>query len=134
MSKETAQTTGTPGFRVPSNVAEGAESLATMDGPPSVDSDGFQTYHPLSLPVLALLAPASTFGTLARLGLQALVTYDGRCIFPLAFVQAVGCLIMGFGLGLREPFGRLWVTCMPFGNMTNICLQLRTIVHCADNR
>jgi len=65
--------------------------------------------EPISLHVLALLIPVSTFGVLARLGLLALGTYDGSSIFPLIYVQAVGCLIMGFTIELREPFGRLYV-------------------------
>jgi CrcB protein len=86
-----------------------ALSLASVDRPPSV-KDGMppsQVYHPLSLPVLALLMPASILGVLARLGLEALATYDGQSIFPLAYVQAVGCLIMGFGVATKEPIGRL---------------------------
>ncbi|EGO01949.1 hypothetical protein SERLA73DRAFT_120601 [Serpula lacrymans var. lacrymans S7.3] len=52
--------------------------------------------------------PASIFGVLARLGLQALVTYDGQSVFPLAYIQATGCFIMGVGLALKEPFGRFY--------------------------
>lgn len=86
-----------------------AASLASVDHPPSVH-EGLppsKIYQPLSLPVLALLIPASIFGVLARLGLEALVTYDGQSIFVLAYPQAVGCLIMGFCLSLKEPIGRL---------------------------
>jgi len=80
----------------------------TIDYPPSIEgTTPSNVYHPLSVPVLALLMPASILGVLARLGLQALTTYDGRSIFPLAYVQATGCLVMGFGLALKEPFGRL---------------------------
>jgi fluoride exporter len=61
------------------------------------------TFHPLSPEVLILLMPAAVFGTLARLGLFALTTYPGESIFPLAYVQGVGCLIMGFCLELKEP-------------------------------
>ncbi|KAF8238738.1 hypothetical protein L208DRAFT_1387025 [Tricholoma matsutake] len=64
--------------------------------------------NPLSLHVLALLIPSSTFGVLARLGLLALGTYNGNSIFPLIYAQAVGCLIMGFALELKEPFGRFY--------------------------
>jgi fluoride exporter len=49
--------------------------------------------------------PASVFGVLARLGLQALGSYDGRSIFPLAYPQAVGCLIMGIVLPLKDTIG-----------------------------
>ncbi|KAF7977431.1 hypothetical protein HWV62_3584 [Athelia sp. TMB] len=86
-----------------------AESLASIDRPPSESKlPAAKIYHPFSLPVLALLMPASVFGVLARLGLQALVTYDGQSIFPLAYVQATGCFIMGIGLGIKEPFGRYY--------------------------
>ncbi|KAI0677571.1 CrcB-like protein-domain-containing protein [Trametes maxima] len=92
-----------------SSVAD-AVSLASIDRPPSAEEKlpPSKIYHPLSFPVLALLMPASIFGVLARLGLQAITTYDGRSIFPLAWVQAAGCLIMGFALEMKEPFGRFY--------------------------
>lgn len=80
----------------------------SIDEPPNAD-EGIppsKIYHPLSFPVLALLMPASVLGVLARLGLVALMTYDGHSVFPLAYVQALGCLIMGMGLRLKEPLGR----------------------------
>jgi hypothetical protein len=46
--------------------------------------------------------PASIFGTLARLGLEGLATYNGKAIFPLAYPQAMGCLIMGIALPLKD--------------------------------
>ncbi|KAF8450606.1 CrcB-like protein-domain-containing protein [Boletus edulis BED1] len=52
--------------------------------------------------------PASILGVLARLGLQALVTYDGESIFSLAYVQATGCFIMGIALGMKAPFGNFY--------------------------
>ncbi|KII95132.1 hypothetical protein PLICRDRAFT_99062 [Plicaturopsis crispa FD-325 SS-3] len=52
--------------------------------------------------------PASIFGVLARLGLLALTSYDGEAIFPLVYVQALGCFIMGAGLGLKEPIGNFY--------------------------
>jgi hypothetical protein len=89
-----------------------AQSLASIDRPPGKDENlpASKIYHPLSLPVLALLMPASIFGVLARLGLEALATYDGQSAFPLAYVQATGCFIMGLGLGLKEPLGNLYVS------------------------
>lgn len=66
-----------------------------------------KTYHPLSLEVLLLLMPAAVFGTLARLGIDALVSYPGESIFPLAYVQGVGCLIMGFCLQLKGSISDL---------------------------
>lgn len=66
-------------------------------------------YEPLSFPVIALLMAPAVFGVLARLGLVALATYDGESVFPLAYVQALGCLIMGFCLRLKEPLGQLYV-------------------------
>ena len=67
----------------------------------------FKIYEPLSFPVIALLMAPAVFGVLARLGLVALATYNGQSVFPLAYVQALGCLIMGFCLRLKEPLGQL---------------------------
>ena len=69
----------------------------------------FKIYDPLSFPVIALLMAPAVFGVLARLGLVALATYNGESVFPLAYVQALGCLIMGFCLRLKEPLGQLYV-------------------------
>ncbi|KAI0091990.1 CrcB-like protein-domain-containing protein [Irpex rosettiformis] len=88
---------------------EDARSLSSIDRPPSEDEiPPAKVYHPYSPHVLALLIPASIFGTLARVGLLALTTYDGRAIFPLAWVQATGCFFMGIGLGLKEPIGQFY--------------------------
>ena len=87
------------------NVAD-ARSLTSIELPTTnVVSPGRaeKTYHPFSLAVIAPLMPASVFGLLARLGLDALSTYDGRSIFPLAYPQALGCLIMGVFLSLKDP-------------------------------
>lgn len=86
-----------------------ASSLASIDRPPSEAEKlpPAKVYHPYHPAVIALLMPASVFGCLARLGLQALVNFDGDAVFPLAWVQVGGCLVMGFCLGIREPLGRL---------------------------
>lgn len=86
-----------------------AASLATLDRPPSdeVKLPAAKIYHPYSFHVLALLMPASMFGVLARLGIQALTNYDEKSFFTLAWVQGMGCLVMGFGVGIREPLGQL---------------------------
>jgi len=87
-----------------------AASLASIDRPPSLAEKlpPSKIYHPFSPHVLALLMAASVFGCLARLGLEALVTYDGRSIFPLAWIQVGGCFVMGLGLGFKDPFGRFY--------------------------
>lgn len=81
------------------------ESLSTIDYPP--EEEHVKAHHPFSVHVLALLMPASILGALARLGLEALAAYDGQSVFPLAYVQATGCFIMGLGVGMKAPFGRL---------------------------
>jgi hypothetical protein len=88
------------------SLLEYAESISTIDRPPQPPVRSAEVYHPYSLPVLAILAPASILGTLARLGILALVNYDGQSIFPLAYVQAVGCVVMGFGLASKASLGR----------------------------
>ena len=92
-----------------------AESLASINAPPSegeVERGSLRglgpptkVYAPFSVPVLTSLMPASVFGVLARLGLLALTGYDEHAIFPLAWVQAAGCFIMGFALGLKDQIG-----------------------------
>ncbi|KAI0073454.1 CRCB-domain-containing protein [Panus rudis PR-1116 ss-1] len=84
-----------------------AGSLASIDQPPE-KLPASKTYRPLSPHVLALLMPASVFGVLARIGIQALVGYDGHSIFPLAWAQFMGCLVMGFGLGIRDSLGQFY--------------------------
>jgi fluoride exporter len=88
-----------------------ARSLASTERPPSSVEKlpPAKIYPPLSFPVLALLASASVFGTLARLGLQGLTTYDGQSVFSLAYAQALGCFVMGLCLSLKEPIGQLYV-------------------------
>ncbi|KAI5124936.1 hypothetical protein M0805_007363 [Coniferiporia weirii] len=90
-----------------------AESLTSIQEPPgtveieegTLREPQAKTYAPLSLPVLTSLMAASVFGVLSRLGLLALSGYDEHSIFPLAWVQAMGCLIMGFSLGLKDQIG-----------------------------
>lgn len=85
-------------------------TLERIEQPPAEDEGikpQWKIYPPLSFAVLVLLVPASILGTLARLGLLAMTTYDGESIFPLAYVQALGCLIMGFAIRLKEPIGQL---------------------------
>ena len=84
-------------------------SIPSIDRPSEVQDihPKCKIYQPLSIPVIALLIPSSILGVLARLGLLAMTSYDGESIFPLAYVQALGCLIMGFGLRLKEPIAQL---------------------------
>ena len=112
-----------------------AQSLASIDRPPSNEGSlpPSKIYHPLSIPVLALLIPASIFGTLARLGLQALVTYDGQSIFPLAYIQATGCFIMGIGLGVKEPFGNLYVSVRRQMSFVELYKQLWSVIYSHDD-
>jgi CrcB protein len=82
-----------------------------VDRPPADPEDipPAKIYQPLSFPVIAFLMPGAVFGTLARLGLVALMTYDGNSVFPLAYAQAVGCLVIGITMRFKEPLGQLSV-------------------------
>ncbi|KAI9466901.1 CrcB-like protein-domain-containing protein [Lactarius psammicola] len=77
------------------------EKLPTTNVVPAGQAE--KTFHAFSLGLIAPLMLASVFGVLARLGLEALATYDGRSVFPLAYPQALGCLIMGICLPLKDP-------------------------------
>jgi len=82
-------------------------SVADISLPPAEEELTVPTraYAPFSPEVIVLLMPGSVLGALARLGIEALVTYDGQAIFPLAWVQAAGCFIMGFALSLKREIG-----------------------------
>jgi len=119
---------------------EGQDTLRaeTVERPPGSD-EGIppsKTYSPLSFPVIALLMPASVFGVLVRLGLVALMNYDGHAVFPLAYAQAVGCLVMGFGLGLKEPIGQMCVLYHPCGVaiLSVVFPQVWAALYCSYNR
>jgi hypothetical protein len=118
--------------RTPTQIAE------VIERPPT-EAEGikpqWKVYPPLSFSVLVLLVPASILGTLARLGLQAMTKYDGESIFPLAYVQALGCLIMGFGLRLKEPIGQLYVAPVKFygGLLRHRRTQLWAVLHRSDD-
>lgn len=73
-----------------------------------------QNDPPFSLPrvsrhfaTLGLLMFSSIWGTLAREGLVALNTYDGRSITPVIWAQAVGCFIMGWTVA-NKPALESW--------------------------
>ena len=57
----------------------------------------------LSWEAIALLAPFGILGLLARLGITAIATYRNQAIFSLAWVQAVGCFVMGLAQ-YQKPF------------------------------
>ena len=81
------------------------ESPARAEGLPTVSPQRHVSvsHSPFSIPVLAALMAPSVFGVLARLGLLAISSYDQRAVFSLVWVQGVGCLVMGFALGWKEP-------------------------------
>lgn len=95
-----------------SSYAQGeAEQLPSPPGDPT-PSAGIRSpskhSHPFSPHVIALIAPFAMLGLLARLGLEALTgNYAGKSVFNLAWVQGMGCFIMGLAVGLREPISQL---------------------------
>ncbi|CAE6476330.1 unnamed protein product [Rhizoctonia solani] len=81
---------------------ESQEPGATSPPPTAATTAPSRSYHPLSWPVLTLLALPSVLGVLARLGIHSLTTYDGDSVFALAWVQGMGCFVMGLALGKRQ--------------------------------
>ncbi|KAG8943744.1 hypothetical protein FRC00_010982, partial [Tulasnella sp. 408] len=81
----------------PVGISRRASTLSSLRKPP------LKIVQPFDFRVVTLIMPSAVFGLLARLGLDALATYPGQSIFPLAWVQAAGCFAMGGLLGLREP-------------------------------
>lgn len=91
-----------------------SSSRPSIDEDISTDSiDRVPTAEPVSYPpyspyIITLLIPASIFGVLARLGLTAIATHEGNAIFPLAYSQALGCLLIGFTARFRESLGHYY--------------------------
>ncbi|KAL7419366.1 hypothetical protein Q5752_006204 [Cryptotrichosporon argae] len=56
----------------------------------------------------SVLALAAMLGTLARLGLESLGTYDGHVIYQLAWAQGVGCGVMGLALARKNEITWLY--------------------------
>lgn len=111
---------------------EDAASLASIDREPTEGTVPSSPKSRVSLApsTLALLAPASILGVLARLWLQSLLDFEGRSIFPLAYVQATGCLVLGFGLGYKEPIERLYVSTSNFEDLFRLILsQLWSLIY-----
>ncbi|KAG8734382.1 hypothetical protein FRC11_002324 [Ceratobasidium sp. 423] len=81
---------------------ERQEPRATSPPPVAATAAPSRSYHPLSWPVITLLALPSVLGVLARLGIHSLMTYDGDSVFALAWVQGMGCFVMGLALGKRQ--------------------------------
>ncbi|KDN51112.1 hypothetical protein RSAG8_00741, partial [Rhizoctonia solani AG-8 WAC10335] len=81
---------------------ERQEPRATSPPPVAATAAPSRSYHPLSWPVITLLALPSVLGVLARLGIHSLTTYDGDSIFALAWVQGMGCFVTGLALGKRQ--------------------------------
>lgn len=90
--------------------AEETHRAEAIDRPPDEHQDirKSKVYKPYDPAVVLILAPASILGVLGRLGTVSLTTYDGSSVFALAYVQGIGCLVMGFGLSLKEPLGRYY--------------------------
>ncbi|TDL29553.1 hypothetical protein BD410DRAFT_779993 [Rickenella mellea] len=103
---------------------DNAESLASVSQP-ATEPHGATIYHPLSVPLIVSLMPTAIVGLLTRLGLEAIATYDGQSIFSLAWVQALGCLIMGLTLGLKESIGPFYGP-LYTGITTGFCGSLTT--------
>lgn len=59
------------------------------------------------IPILVSFIPFSILGVLARLGVTALETYVGSSVFPLAYAQFIGCVIMGFTTARKTEIMRL---------------------------
>ncbi|KAL1706370.1 CrcB-like protein-domain-containing protein [Schizophyllum commune] len=107
--------------------SEDDQSVGSIDRPPSEQEHlpPAKVYGPYSVHVICLLIPGSILGVLARLGLLAIAKYDGESIFPLAYVQALGCFIMGTALGLKEPIGDFYGP-LYTGITTGFCGSLTT--------
>lgn len=106
--------------KLQSHVSPAAEDEA--DSNLSQENIPPKLFTPYSQHIIVLFIPSSIFGLLARLGLLALASYDGQSIFPLAYVQALGCFIMGFLLHFKEPINILYASFLHRPGLTQMYL------------
>jgi hypothetical protein len=101
-------------LRQPTIDPERPSSEATSPPPVAATVPPSRSYHPLSWHVVALLALPSVLGVLARLGIRS----------ALAWVQGVGCFVMGLAVGKRDRITELCVSFYSFLLLSSHCWAL----------
>ena len=61
------------------------------------------------LRILGLMIPASMLGTLCRLGLTSLTTYNSPFMSPLLYSQSIGSFVLGFTNAIKGSIDLLCV-------------------------
>jgi fluoride ion exporter CrcB/FEX len=97
--------------------AEGGE-------PKEVPEPSIQLYEN-KLTIFAALIPMSILGTLIRLGLNLLETYNGSPVFALAYPQFVGCLIMGIAVKKKDVLLKYYLP-LQIALSTGLCGSITT--------
>ncbi|TIA87775.1 hypothetical protein E3P99_02977 [Wallemia hederae] len=60
--------------------------------------------------VLGLLIPTAMLGVLVRLALTSLTSYSSPKLAPVLYSQALGCVVIGIGTGVKPTLEWMWVT------------------------
>ncbi|CAM0141759.1 hypothetical protein VKS41_008904 [Umbelopsis sp. WA50703] len=71
-------------------------SMSIVSGVEHKQETTYLQLYENKLIIFAALIPVSILGMLIRIGLSSLETYAGAPVFALAYVQFIGCIIMGF--------------------------------------
>ncbi|KAG0187386.1 hypothetical protein DFQ28_006421 [Apophysomyces sp. BC1034] len=76
-------------------------------------------------PVVGIIIPFSILGTLIRIGLQSLETYNGAPVFGLVYAQWIGCFIMGVVVWNKIKLLQ-WYLPLHTGLSTGLCGSITT--------
>ncbi|KAF7722251.1 hypothetical protein EC973_003501 [Apophysomyces ossiformis] len=106
------------------------------DRKPSEEIDFDRIYKPPSepveltvyenkCPIIGILIPFSILGTLIRVGLQSLETYNGAPVFGLVYAQWIGCFIMGVVVWSKIKLLQ-WYLPLHTGLSTGLCGSITT--------
>lgn len=92
--------------------------------PKEVPEPSIQLYEN-KLTIFAALIPMSILGTLIRLGLNMLETYNGSPVFALAYPQFVGCVIMGIAVKKKDILLKYYLP-LQIALSTGLCGSITT--------
>ncbi|KAI9489391.1 CrcB-like protein-domain-containing protein [Zychaea mexicana] len=72
-----------------------------------------------------IIIPMAILGTLIRIGLQRLQTYDGQPVFGLVYAQWIGCFVMGIAVQQKDLLMQ-WYLPLQVGLSTGLCGSITT--------
>lgn len=73
----------------------GQPETTEVEKPEEPEARSIQHVDENKFVIVSIIIPMAILGTLIRIGVQQLQTYDGAPVFGLVYAQWIGCFIMG---------------------------------------